>query len=90
MVKVADTRGSFVFCTTNTFKPFAKVKEAGSPTLITGAGPGLGACVLSTFVCANKATGMDIIMERNIFFMVILFNWKGIMVTFYFLDPFGT
>ena len=68
IVRVADTRGNFVLRTTKTFKPFGKVKKAGSPTLITGAGPGLGACVLSTW--AHISTGNKMDMDRINFFIL--------------------
>jgi hypothetical protein len=67
MLSVAETLGNLVFCTTNTFKPFGKVKIAGSLIFTTGAGPGLGALLLST--CAITAIGSAIKVYNNIFFM---------------------
>ena len=68
---VAVTFGSFVFFTTNTCKPLAKVNLTGLATWIKGALPGAGDLVLSTD-CAIVKKGTDN-KTLNIYFFIKLF-----------------
>ena len=54
-----DTLGSLWFSTTNTFNPLLRLKDCGSPKLISGAGPGVGITERSTCACR-------VIAENNV------------------------
>ncbi len=74
-VSVADTFGSFLLVTTNTFKPFGNTKVAGSVIFITPAGKGFGGFVLSSCACAKNGKQAIAISDLfiNDFIFVLLF-----------------
>ena len=71
--KVAVTLGNFVFLTTNTCKPFAKVNLTGLATCIKGAFAGAGDLVLSN-VCAIVKKGKHNKTLYIYFFIKLFFD----------------